>query len=142
MTDPADNTKTVTGKFAWTNSATTPDSMSDFAAEWKFTPENTDVYAEITGTVKLTVTKATPTGAPTYTKITTTGKTLKDANLTVGTIQPEGAIKWELGDKTVVAANTAYKWVFIPNDAAHYDELTGLITPYSVSSSTRRFFFR
>ncbi len=136
MTDPADNTKTVTGKFAWTNSATTPDSMSDFAAEWKFTPENTDVYAEITGTVKLTVTKATPTGAPTYTKITTTGKTLKDANLTVGTIQPEGAIKWELGDKTVVAANTAYKWVFIPNDAAHYDELTGLITPYSVSSST------
>lgn len=136
MTDPADNTKTVTGKFAWTNSATTPDSMSDFSAEWKFTPENTDVYAEITGTVKLTVTKATPTGAPTYTKITTTGKTLKDANLTVGTIQPEGAIKWELGDKTVVAANTAYKWVFIPNDEAHYDELTGLITPYSVSSST------
>lgn len=136
MTDPADNTKTVTGKFAWTNSATTPDSMSDFAAEWKFTPENTDVYAEITGTVKLTVTKATPTGAPTYTKITTTGKTLKDANLTVGTIQPEGEIKWELGDKTVVAANTAYKWVFIPNDKAHYDELTGLITPYSVSSST------
>lgn len=136
MTDPADNTKTVTGKFAWTNSATTPDSMSDFAAEWKFTPENTDVYAEITGTVKLTVTKATPTGAPTYTKITTTGKTLKDANLTVGTIQPEGEIKWELGDKTVVAANTAYKWVFIPNDDAHYNELTGLITPYSVSSST------
>ncbi len=136
MTDPADNTKTVTGKFAWTNSATTPDSMSDFAAEWKFTPENTDVYAEITGTVKLTVTKATPTGAPTYTKITTTGKTLKDANLTVGTIQPEGEIKWELGDKTVVAANTAYKWVFIPNDEAHYDKLTGLITPYSVSSST------
>ena len=126
----------VKGTFAWTNSATTPDSMSDFAAEWKFTPENTDVYAEITGTVKLTVTKATPTGAPTYTKITTTGKTLKDANLTVGTIQPEGAIKWELGDKTVVAANTAYKWVFIPNDEAHYDELTGLITPYSVSSST------
>ena len=35
-----------------------------------------------------------------------------------------------------MAANTAYKWVFIPNDAAHYDELTGLITPYSVSSST------
>ena len=136
MTDPTDNTKTVTGKFAWTNSATTPDSMSDFAAEWKFTPENTDVYAEITGTVKLTVTKATPTGAPTYTKITTTGKTLKDANLTVGTIQPEGEIKWELGDKTVVAANTAYKWVFIPNDDAHYNELTGLITPYSVSSST------
>ncbi len=126
----------VKGTFAWTNSATTPSDMNDFEAEWKFTPENTDVYAEITGTVKLTVTKATPTGAPTYTKITTTGKTLKDANLTVGTIQPEGEIKWELGDKTVVAANTAYKWVFIPNDDAHYNKLTGLITPYSVSSST------
>ena len=127
----------VKGTFAWTSPETTPDSMSDFAAEWKFTPENTDVYAEITDTVTITVTKATPKGAPKYTAITTTGKTLKDATLTVGTIQPaDGEIKWEQGDKTVVTANTAYKWVFTPDDKEHYDELTGFITPYSVSSNT------
>ena len=131
-----DGINAVKGTFVWTNPATTPDSMSDFEAEWKFTPTEPAVYAETTGKVTITVTKATPKGAPGYTKITTTGKTLKDANLTVGTIQPKGAMKWELGDKTVVTANTAYKWVFIPNDDAHYDVLTGSITPYSVSSNT------
>ena len=127
----------VKGTFVWTSPETTPDSMSDFEAEWKFTPTDTAVYAETSGKVKLTVIKATPTGTPTYTKITTTGKTLKDANLTAGTIQPtDGAIKWELGDTTVVTANTAYKWVFTPNDKEHYNELTGSVTPYSVSSNT------
>ena len=50
----------VKGTFAWTNSATTPSDMNDFEAEWKFTPENTDVYAEITDTVTIKVIKATP----------------------------------------------------------------------------------
>ena len=136
MTDPTDSGKTVTGKFEWIAPNTKIETVGDYQAEWKFTPTDTAVYAETTGNVTIKVIKATPTGAPTYTKITTTGKTLKDANLTVGTIQPEGAIQWEQGDKTVVTANTAYKWVFIPNDDAHYNELTGSITPYSVSNSS------
>ena len=136
MTDPTDSGKTVTGKFEWIAPNTKMETVGDYQAEWKFTPTDTAVYAETTGNVTIKVIKATPTGAPTYTKITTGGKTLKDANLTVGTIQPEGAIQWEQGDKTVVTANTAYKWVFIPNDDAHYNELTGSITPYSVSNSS------
>lgn len=71
----------VKGTFAWTNSATTPSDMNDFEAEWKFTPENTDVYAEITDTVTIKVIKATPTGAPKYTAINASGKTLADAAL-------------------------------------------------------------
>ena len=73
----------VKGTFAWTNSATTPSDMNDFEAEWKFTPENTDVYAEITDTVTIKVIKATPTGAPKYTAINASGKTLADAALAV-----------------------------------------------------------
>ena len=125
----------VKGTFAWTKPATTPTSMDGFAAEWTFTPENTDVYAEVTDTVTIKVIKATPKGTPGYTKITTGGKTLADAKLTVGTITPEGTIRWELADMTVAAANTAYKWVFTPKDSEHYKELTGSITLYSVSSS-------
>ena len=136
MTDPTDSTKTVKGKFEWVTPGAAKEKIGEYEVAWKFTPDENAVYTEAAGTVTITVTKATPTGAPDYTKITTTGKTLKDANLTVGTIQPEGAIQWELGDKTVVTANTAYKWVFIPNDDAHYNELTGSITPYSVSSSS------
>lgn len=126
----------VKGTFVWTSPETTPDSMSDFEAEWKFTPENTDVYTETSGNVTIKVIKATPTGAPKYTAITTGGKTLEDASLTAGTIQPEGTIQWELDETTVVTANTAYKWVFTPKDQENYDVLTGFITPYSVSSNT------
>ena len=126
----------VKGTFVWTSPETTPDSMSDFEAEWKFTPTETAVYAETSGMVTIKVIKATPTGAPKYTAITTGGKTLEDASLTAGTIQPEGTIQWELDETTVVTANTAYKWVFTPKDQENYDVLTGFITPYSVSSNT------
>ena len=132
----------VKGTFAWTSPETTPDSMSDFAAEWKFTPENTDVYAEITDAVTITVTKATPTGAPKYTAINASGKTLADALLTVNEAWPEGTVQWvdengvELDVSTEVKANTAYKWVFTPKDTEHYNELTGSITLYSVSGSS------
>lgn len=39
-------------------------------------------------TATFTITKATPTGTPGYTKLETSGKTLADAKLTVGTIRP------------------------------------------------------
>ena len=126
----------VKGKFEWVAPGAAKEKIGEYEVAWKFTPDENAVYTEAAGTVTITVTKATPKGAPGYTKITTTGKTLKDANLTVGTIQPEGTIQWELGDTTVVTANTAYKWVFTPNDKEHYNELTGSVTPYSVSSNT------
>ena len=86
--------------------------------------------------------KATPTGAPSYTKITAAGKTLADADLKTDTITPSGTIKWVeddgttvLPDTTPVAKNKAYKWLFTPTDAGNYKTLTGSLTPYSVTSS-------
>ena len=83
----------------------------------------------------LTVGKATPTGAPTCTKITTSGKTLADAPLAIGTIAPAGGtLAWDMAANTVVAANTAYGWTYTPADTANYKALTGSLTPYAVSS--------
>lgn len=83
----------------------------------------------------LTVSKATPTGAPTCTKITTSGKTLADAPLAIGTIAPAGGtLAWDMAATTVVAANTAYGWTYTPADTANYKALTGSLTPYAVSS--------
>ena len=83
----------------------------------------------------LTVSKATPTGAPTCTKITTSGKTLADAPLAIGTIAPAGGtLAWDMDANTVVAANTAYGWTYTPADTANYKALTGSLTPYAVSS--------
>ena len=83
----------------------------------------------------LTVSKATPTGAPTCTKITTSGKTLADAPLAIGTIAPAGGtLAWDMDANTVVAANTAYGWTYTPADTANYKALTGSLMPYAVSS--------
>ena len=88
-----------------------------------------------TKSATLTVSKATPTGAPTCTKITTSGKTLADAPLAIGTIAPAGGtLAWDMAANTVVAANTAYGWTYTPADTANYKALTGSLTPYAVSS--------
>ena len=95
-----------------------------------------DTTANKTYTFKIM--KATPTGAPTYTKINTSGKKLADAALAIGTIKPAGGkLVWDDGDSQTVAANTAYGWTYTPAaaDAANYKKLTGSLKPYTVSSS-------
>ena len=99
-----------------------------------------DNYADATVKVVITIIKATPTGEPAYTKITTSGKTLADAALGVGTIKPNaGTLVWVdnagnvLPDTTAVAANTTYKWLFTPNDT-NYESISGTIKLWSKSS--------
>ncbi len=91
----------------------------------------------------LMIKPATPTGEPNYTKITTSGKTLKDAALTTkgSTLNPsDGKLEWVddkgnvLPDSTRVEANTTYKWHFTPTDT-NYTTLTGEIELYRKSSS-------
>ena len=91
--------------------------------------------------LKVWIEKAPLSGTPAYTLITSIGKTLADANLTAGDIKPEnGQIKWvdengvELAVSTEVKANTAYRWKFTPDDTSNYEELTGSITLYPVST--------
>ena len=134
----------VEGTFSWQQSDGTikPDATDSYQAGWKFTPTNQEKYAEVTGTVTIKVNKATPTGAPNYTKITTSGKTLKDAALTTkgSTLNPnDGKLEWVddkdnvLPDNTRVNANTTYKWRFTPDDD-NYTTLTGEIELYHRSS--------
>ena len=100
------------------------------------TKEGDKDYNDVTSApFVLMIKPATPTGEPKYTKITTSGKTLADAQLTVGTITPAGTISWDAGDTQSVAANTAYNWTFKPTDTVNYNNLTGSITPYTVSHS-------
>ena len=92
----------------------------------------------------LMIKPATPTGEPNYTKITTSGKTLKDAALTTkgSTLNPsDGKLEWvddkgePLPDDTTVKANTTYKWRFTPDDD-NYTTLTGEVELYHKSSSS------
>lgn len=81
-------------------------------------------------TATFTITKATPTGTPGYTKLETSGKTLADAKLTVGTIRPAGTIAWDLPLTTVLEDGKAYAWTFTPADTHNYTILTGTLVLY------------
>lgn len=101
-------------------------------------------YNDVTGApFVLMIKPATPTGEPKYTKITTSGKTLKDVTLTIegSTLNPsDGKLEWvddkgePLPDDTTVKANTTYKWRFTPDDD-NYTTLTGEVELYHKSSS-------
>lgn len=101
-------------------------------------------YEDITLTVNVSAkNRITPTGEPKYTKITTSGKTLKDVTLTIegSTLNPsDGKLEWvddkgePLPDDTTVKANTTYKWRFTPDDD-NYTTLTGEVELYHKSSS-------
>ena len=104
--------------------------------------EDANYNAITSAEVEITITRATPTGAPKYTAITTSGKTLADAGLTTigSTLNPNaGTLVWVdntgtvLPGTTAVAANTTYKWLFTPTDA-NYTTLTGSIELYHVST--------
>lgn len=86
--------------------------------------------------------KATPTGEPAYTEITTSGKTLEDAALSVGTIKPAGGeIAWNDPTSTAVVANTSYGWTYTPADTNNYKPLTGTIKLWNKSTSSGGYYY-
>lgn len=99
-------------------------------------------YNDVTSTpVTITINRATPTGEPKYTEITTGGKTLADAGLTTAdsNLSVPGTVKWVddtgnvLDVYTKVEANKEYKWLFTPTNA-NYTTLTGTIVLYPAST--------
>ena len=137
-----DGDSAVPGVFSWEELDAVL-TAGEHQVTWRFVPTDGRTYAETTGTVTITVNKAAPTGAPKYTAITASGKTLEDAGLTAeggtfsvpGTVQGVDADGNEMDVSTEVKANTAYSWKFVPEDEENYESLTGSITLYAVSHS-------
>lgn len=101
--------------------------------------KTTTAWADGTTTDKtytFTIKQATPTGEPAYTKITTSGKKLADAALSIGTITPAGGtIAWDDPTTTEVVANKSYGWTYTPADT-NYTTLTGSIELWHKSTSS------
>lgn len=131
----------IPGTIAWEDPLTTVPAAGRATYRWTFTPDDTMHYLTASNTITFLVDKATPTGAPKYTAINASGKTLADAALAVNETWPEGTVQWvdengvELDVSAEVKANTAYRWRFVPTDAEHYNEASGAITLYTVSHS-------
>ena len=132
-----DGEAAVEGTFSWVSPEDKPSTTEKYVAKWVFTPKDKNTYATVHGETNITVNKATPTGKPEYTAITTSGKKLSDASLTQTetSFSVPGTVAWNLPADTEVTANTAYEWVFTPNDTDNYNTLTGTITLWHKSSS-------
>ena len=130
-------TASVEGSWSFKNAVPVNVADSSDSVTVVFTPADTNTYETVEDIIKVTINKATPTGTPAYTAITSDGKTLADAALAIGTITPTGgSIAWDVAADTAVTANTAYNWTYTPTDGDNYNNLTGSIKPYVVSSSS------
>lgn len=97
-------------------------------------------HEDATVTVNITLTKITPTGTPNYTPITSSGKTLADANLNANNnaFSVPGNVKWAVdGDpeSVKVEKGTAYEWIFRPEDYEHFEVIRGSIILWTESGS-------
>lgn len=97
-------------------------------------------HEDATVTVNITLTKITPTGTPNYTPITSSGKTLADANLNANNnaFSVPGNVKWAVGgdpESVKVEKGTAYEWIFRPNDDKHFEVIRGSIILWTESGS-------
>ncbi len=126
----------VPGTWRWTETAPTTVAQSGTYSV-TFTPDDSDTYVPVTADVTVTIHKATPTGAPAYTAINTSGRTLADAGLATegSTFSVPGTVAWDAPVTTEVKANVSYGWTFTPEDTANYNVLTGSIELWQRSSS-------
>lgn len=119
----------------------------------KLTDENNTTWSDGSVGQKIfmfKIMRATPTGEPKYTAITTSGKTLADAGLTTtdSTLNPNaGTLEWVdnagnvLPTTTTVEANTTYKWRFTPTDTTNYKPLTGSFELWHKSTSSGGYYY-
>lgn len=123
----------VKGTLAWKAPQNVPDTGTK-TAEWVFVPENSSKYAEMTGTVAISVVKATP-----EVEMPETDAVIYNPNQTLGSIGLSGGkATWTVGgtpvtvegtwawaDSTVVPAsgNSGYTAVFMPKDTANYNSV-------------------
>lgn len=120
-------TASTAGAFTWTTSATAPGAGT--ASEGvTFTPADAADYNTVTGTVMVTVNKATPTVTvwPTASAITA-GQTLSSSTLTGGSASVGGAFAWTTPSTVPAVGNYSGSVTFTPTDSTDYNTVTGKV---------------
>lgn len=121
-------TASVAGTFAWATPTVAP-SAGNPSESVTFTPTDASDYIAATGSVNVTVNKATPTVSvwPTATAIVA-GQTLASSTLTGGSASVPGTFAWTLLS-TVPATGTSSQGVtFAPTDSADYNAVAGSVS--------------
>lgn len=128
-----DGKTTVTGTLEWENPDYIP-SVSEKTANWKFTPDNTEIYKECSGTANISVKKAVPT-----VETPVVQSMVYDPDRRLSDIAIEGADgkaivngaetavkgKWSWSKPTAVpdCKTKEYAAVFTPDDSVNYEKV-------------------
>ena len=118
----------VAGTFAWENPNTTP-GIGTSAQSFVFTPNDTTNYTSTTGTVSITVNKATPavTSPPAASAITY-GQSLSDSTLSGGVTSVAGNFTWTTPSTTPTAGAALQAYTFTPDDTTNHQVATGMVS--------------
>ena len=121
-------TASVSGSFSWTTSTTAP-SAGTPSESVTFTPADTADYNTVTGSVGLTVNKATPTVSawPTASAISY-GQTLASSTLSGGTESAPGAFTWTTPTTAPATGTTSESVTFTATDAGDYNTVPGVVS--------------
>jgi len=118
----------VGGTFTWTTPSTTPVAGTQTEG-YTFTPTSTKDYVTVTGTVSVSVAKATSivSAWPVASGIAL-GQTLASSTFSGGSTTPTGSFAWANSSITPSAGTTSYSVIFTPTDAADYTTVTGTVS--------------
>lgn len=116
----------VVGTFAWQNPNSAPDTGTT-TQNFVFSPNDTANYTSTTGTVSVTVDKATPTVTnPPSASAITFGQSLSDSTLG-GEASVAGKFAWTSPATTPIAGTASCEYTFMPDDATNYQATTGTV---------------
>ena len=121
-------TASVAGTFSWTSPLTAPGAGTP-SESVTFTPTDTTNYNTVSGTVTVTVNKATPTVTawPTAGTIAV-GQTLTSSTLAGGTASVAGTFTWTTPTTAPALGADSESVTFTPTDTTDYDTVTGSVT--------------
>jgi alpha-tubulin suppressor-like RCC1 family protein len=118
----------VEGAFIWENSNTVPDTGTT-TQSFVFTPNDTANYTSTTGTVSVTVNKATPTvTTPPIASAITYGQSLSHSTLDGGIASVAGTFAWTNPATEPNAGTATNAFTFTPDDTTNYQATTGTVS--------------
>ena len=116
------------GTFTWENPNTAPETGTT-TQNFVFTPNDTTNYTSTTGTVSVTVNKATPTvTSPPSASAITYGQPLSASTLDGGEASVAGTFTWTNPATEPNAGTASYAFTFTPNDSTNYQATTGMVS--------------
>jgi alpha-tubulin suppressor-like RCC1 family protein len=118
----------VEGTFTWENSNTAPDTGTT-TQNFVFTPNDTANYTSTTGTVSVTVNKATPTvTTPPIASAITYGQSLSHSTLDGGIASVAGTFAWTNPATEPDAGTATHAFTFTPDDTTNYQAAAGTVS--------------